>query len=122
MSMTQLKEFEIKLFELEFERPIEVLINSLKLFDTHLHLSLEYWSDDVKNEEDPQLGRETVFKSLTQIVKRSDVVMVENRITESQNYRIDVSVSGYAEAVQIYFETAAEADNMFAELTKWWLS
>lgn len=117
-----IERIEIKHFDLEFERNMETQESFIELHDTYLQYKAIYDSEIPKDKEDLLQGWKSVFYNFDLRLKRECFVSVEKFwLDKSDQWRIELEVSGYPSTVNLYYSKGDEKNmlEVFEKLFKW---
>lgn len=114
---------EITPIHMEFERMVKHRECFISLHDNRLEYYLDYDAEHPVSKDDEMMGwKEAELCKFRCSARKSDVVAIEKKMCKWHNqWNINISVSGLADDLDIYFKNDQEnlADDMYEKIHNW---
>lgn len=117
--MTVIERINIKAIQLENQKIKECTEFYLELRDDSIEYCARFYADEPKDENDKDLGWETMFTCFKTVARKSNVAGIEKTYTKYKYWGVYVMISGFANDMKMFFKRESEAQEVFDKLHKW---
>lgn len=115
-----MKKLLFEICELPRQKPTKIFFSELQLHDKYLRYRAKFNATEI--DEDTSIEKHDVGNYYDVIALRSKVVGVELLFTDTEKWKIIISVSGVAQDIKIYFIEYAKAKAFHEEVFEWILA
>lgn len=117
-----IERFEIKQFDLEFEKNMQTQFSFVEIHDTYLRYAAQYDSEVPNNKYDLSLGWKATYYDFDLRVKRKSFISVEKWwIDKFEYWKLELEIEGYPNTINIHYRKEQEKTmlEVFEKLFKW---
>lgn len=111
---------DFKVIGLVHQRPTEVRLSFVELYDTHIRYRVDFTADEFVDTMDQSLGHTSEITNLDSYVKKSAICAIEKTyVSESKVWL--VWVVGDTTELKLFFKREEAAQGLLKDLLSWWL-
>lgn len=104
---------------LRFQKPTEVKECFIELYENVLRYKIEFQADEWKDENDEQMGEESVYNYFDIYAFKKSVSGIEMSFTKDKKWGIFIRLNGFASDIRLYCRTKTTAQEIFDKINLW---